>query len=112
MSISISEPMRVALDALYEGKPAPPEVLASLTDAERAEVASLARTARIVGLSLNQPVPTSEMEASALARAHEEMAKKAATALPVKSADKNAPSPSGNNDFGNWFTRLFKKSGS
>ncbi|MBC8135412.1 MAG: hypothetical protein H8F28_05915 [Fibrella sp.] len=115
MSISISEPMRIALDALYEGKPAPPEVLASLTDAERAEVASLARTARVVGLSLNQPIPTSEMESSALARAHEEMAKKTVTAPPssnTNSSDKGTPPASGgNNDTGNWFTRLFKKSG-
>ncbi|MBC7807001.1 MAG: hypothetical protein H7145_12715 [Akkermansiaceae bacterium] len=116
MSISISEPMRVALDALYEGKPAPPEVLASLTDAERAEVASLARTARVVGLSLNQPIPTAEVETSALARAHEEMAKKA-VATPARpansSGDKGSASPSGGgNDSGNWFTRLFKKPGS
>lgn len=114
MSISISEPMRIALDALYEGKPAPPEVLASLTDAERAEVASLARTARVVGLSLNQPIPTSEMESSALARAHEEMAKKAAAAAAVNNAgsDKGSASSQSSNDSGNWFTRLFKKPGS
>lgn len=114
MSISISEPMRIALDALYEGKPAPPEVLASLTDAERAEVASLARTARVVGLSLNQPIPTSEMESSALARAHEEMAKKAAAAAASNStsSDKGSASSQSSNDTGNWFTRLFKKPGS
>ena len=107
--------MRVALDALYEGKPAPPEVLASLTDAERAEVASLARTARVVALSLNQPIPTTEMESSALARAHEEMAKKIAAAPPPpppnKHSGENASASGGGNDSGNWFTRLFKKPG-
>ena len=103
--------MRVALDALYAGKPAPPEVLAALTEAERAEIASLARTARVVGLSLNQPIPTTEMEASALARAHEEMAKKAATApSPNSGNDKNTSAHTGA-DSGNWFTRLFKKPG-
>ena len=105
MSISISEPMRVALDALYEGKPAPPEVLASLTDDERAQVASLARTARFVGLSLNQPVPTSEMQASALARAHAEMAARPASlsSNPNLSEKRGEPEP----NRGNWFTRLF-----
>lgn len=107
--------MRVALDALYEGKPAPPEVLASLSDAERAEVASLARTARVVGLSLNQPIPTSEMESAALERAHEEMAKKiAASPRATPGGGDKAPAPpgAGGNDSGNWFTRLFKKPGS
>lgn len=102
MSISTSEPMRVVLDALYEGRPAPPDALATLTDDERAEVASLARTARIVGLSLNQPVPTTEMESSALARAHDAMAQKGASP-PVQSTERA--------DDGNWFTRLFKKPG-
>ena len=104
--------MRVALDALYEGKTAPPELLATLTDEERAEVASLARTARFVGLSLNQPVPTAEMQASALARAHAEMASR-----PVASHFPQPPLPSEGEggkdpDVGNWFTRLFgRKSG-
>lgn len=100
--------MRVALDALYAGKPAPPEVLAALTEAERAEIASLARTARVVGLSLNQPIPTAEMEASALARAHEEMTKKAAAAP----ASHSTSSGDTGTESGNWFTRLFKKPGS
>ncbi|MBC8141496.1 MAG: hypothetical protein H7Y38_08655 [Armatimonadetes bacterium] len=104
MSISISEPMRVCLDALYEGKPAPEGVLASLSESERAEVASLARTARLVGLSLNQPIPTTEMEASALARAHDAMAQRGATSSATAT-------PEGTADTGNWFTRLFKKSG-
>ncbi len=104
MSISISEPMRVCLDALYEGKPAPPDALASLSENERAEVASLARTARLVTASLQQPVPTAEMEASALARAHEAMAQKGR-------ASPATETPSGAiTDTGNWFTRWFKKS--
>ncbi len=113
--------MRVALDALYEGKPAPPEVLSALTDAERTEIASLARTARVVGLSLNQPVPTAEMQASALARAHEEMAKKPPPTPRDRgnpadrpgSADGSTQRSAGSDaEGGNWFTRLFKKPGS
>ncbi len=104
--------MRIALDALYEGKPAPPEVLASLSDAERTEIASLARTARVVGLSLNQPIPTTEMEVSALARAHAEMARKPpAPVAAEKTLSSNTTSPGERveHEEGNWFTRLFKK---
>ena len=102
MNVSISEPMRHALDALYEGIPAPPEVYAALTPDERAEVASLARTASFVRLSLNQPVPTVETEAAALARAHEAMRRQ----TPASRQDEK-PAPEGEN----WFTRLFRKPG-
>ena len=103
--------MRIALDALYENKPAPPDVLASLSDDERAEIASLARTARLVGLSLNQPVPTAEMQASALARAHEAMAARpdSRTVAPPISRPADAAQPVESAANGNWFTRLFKK---
>ena len=67
---TISEPMRRVLDALLAGEPVPPEAQARLTDAERAEVAALARTAHLTKLTLAKPEPTAEVEAAALARAH------------------------------------------
>lgn len=107
MSISISEPMRITLDALYEGRPAPPEALAALTEKERAEVASLVRTANVVSLSLNQPEPTAEMEAAALSRAHQAMAK--IPSAPANTGGNTENKPESKSDTGNWFTRLFKK---
>src|SRR5580698_10218766 len=86
MSISISEPMRITLDALYQGEPAPPEILACLTEDERAQVASLVRTANVVSVSLNQPTPTADMEAAALARAHQALVNRANPPLPVDEA--------------------------
>jgi len=75
---TISEPMRRVLDALLAGEPVPPEAQARLTDAERAEVASLARTAHLTKLTLAKPEPTAEMEAASLARAHAAFAQRRA----------------------------------
>jgi len=124
MSISISEPMRITLDALYEGHAAPAEAVAALTPAERDEVTRLVRTANLARSSLNQPIPTAEMEAAALQRAHQAMANRIATGAPAsKSAPAKAsppkpitPAPIASRtekekeaDEANWFARLFKK---
>ena len=123
--------MRVTLDALYQGQPAPPEALASLTEAERAQVASLVRTANVVRISLNQPTPSAEMEAAALARAHQAMASRPGPAIPPLPVDEavalaraqqaqakklaaaaampQTDKQDKETDGGNWFTRLFKK---
>lgn len=62
--------MRRVVDALLAGEPVPPDAHAVLTEAERAEVASLARTAHLTKLTLARPEPSAEMEAASLERAH------------------------------------------
>jgi hypothetical protein len=66
----ISEPLRRVLEALIEGASPPQDAQAALTDAERAEVAALARTARLTHLTLQQPDPPSGAAEAALERAH------------------------------------------
>lgn len=74
MDLTISEPMRRVLDALYAGEPVPPDAQAALSEEERAQVAALARTAHLTRLTLNKPEPSAEVEAAALRKAHEAMA--------------------------------------
>ncbi|MES2464523.1 MAG: hypothetical protein V4671_28510 [Armatimonadota bacterium] len=71
MEKTISKTMQRVVDALVAGEPVPAEAQAALTDAERSEVAALARTAHLTKLTLAKPEPTAEMEAAALARARD-----------------------------------------
>ena len=71
MEKTISKSMQRVVDALVAGEPVPAEAQAALTDAERSEVAALARTAHLTKLTLARPEPTAEMEAAALARARD-----------------------------------------
>lgn len=72
-----SEAMRSVVEALIEGKTAPPEAQAALTDAERAEVAALARTAHLTRLTMHKPDPSPTVEAAALSRAQQTLAARA-----------------------------------
>jgi hypothetical protein len=69
-----SEAMRRVVDALLEGQPAPPDAQAALTEAERAEVAALARTAHFAAATLRRPDPPDGAEAAALDRARRALA--------------------------------------
>ena len=71
MEKTISKSMQRVVDALVAGEPVPADAQAALTDAERSEVAALARTAHLTKLTLARPEPTAEMEAAALARARD-----------------------------------------
>ena len=71
MEKTISKSMQRVIDALVAGETVPADAHAALTDAERSEVAALARTAHLTKLTLARPEPTAEMEAAALARARD-----------------------------------------
>lgn len=71
MEKTISKSMQRVVDALVAGAPVPADAQAALTDAERSEVAALARTAHLTKLTLAKPEPSAEMEAAALARARD-----------------------------------------
>lgn len=71
MEKTISKSMQRVVDALVAGEPVPADAQAAMTDAERSEVAALARTAHLTKLTLARPEPTAEMEAAALARARD-----------------------------------------
>jgi len=88
-----SEAMRRVLEAMVAGEPVPPEAHASLSEEERREVAALARTAHVTRLALNQPEPTLEMEAKALARAQATLATNGA-ARPAGATPLAPPPPS------------------
>lgn len=70
-----SPALQRALDALVSGDTARPEELAALSTEEKTELTGLARTARLTHLTLANPEPTQELEAEALARAQERLAK-------------------------------------
>ena len=65
----LSPTLRRVLDALLEGRAIAPQDRAALTEAEWLELRALARTANLTRLSLHQPDPTPQAEASALAEA-------------------------------------------
>ena len=71
MEKTISKSMQRVVDALVAGEPVPADAQAALPEAERGEVAALARTAHLTKLTLARPDPTAEMEAAALARARD-----------------------------------------
>lgn len=76
---SLSEPMRRIVEALVEGVPVPSDAEAALTPEERAEVASLARTANLTYLTLQQPDPPADAEARSLARARDALSQRPPT---------------------------------
>jgi len=105
MDLTISEPMRRVLDALYAGEPVPSDAQAALSDEERAQVAALARTAHLTRLTLQRPDPSAEVEAAALRKAHEAMAaqlQRGGGLASSPASDPKAPRPS-------WLDRLFGK---
>ena len=70
----LSPSLRRVLDALIEGNPIEPADRAALTEAEWIELRALARTANVTRLTLHQPDPTPQAEASALAQAQRTLA--------------------------------------
>ena len=112
-----SEAMRRVLEAMVAGEPVPPEAHASLSEEERREVASLARTSHVTRLALNQPEPTLEMEAKALARAQATLAttsaaRPAGAAAPSIAGGAGAAPPQEEADDGTflqWLARIFGK---
>jgi hypothetical protein len=70
----LSPTLRRVLDALLEGRAIDPKDRAALTEAEWLELRALARTANLTRLSLHQPDPTPQAEASALAEAQKTLA--------------------------------------
>lgn len=93
----ISEPMGRVLDALFEGQPIPSDAQAALTEEERTEVASLARTAHLTSLTLNQPDPTDTQEQTARQKATDALAN-----LPKSGPEKPESQ-------GSWWSRWFQK---
>jgi len=94
-----SPAFRRVVEALLEGQPAPPEDQAALTDAERAEVAALARTAHLTRVTLQMETPDEAAERASLDRARTQLsAQPAGVPLP-------AP-PSRRGSFGAWVRRL------
>jgi|GEM_PF-5358860 hypothetical protein len=67
----LSEPMRRVMEALLEGNPPPAEYQAQLTEAEKQEIAALARTARLTALTLERPTPNPESEEKSLLRSRQ-----------------------------------------
>lgn len=96
----ISEPLRRVLEALIEGAPPPPDAQAALTEAEKAEVAALVRTARLTHLTLQQPEPPTGAAEAALARAQDALAKHPA----LGATDEEPRSP-----LREWWDRLLKR---
>ena len=97
MEKTISKSMQRVVDALVAGTPVPADAQAALTDAERSEVAALARTAHLTKLTLAKPEPSAETEAAALARARDAYEQRragdgTAFALPPET-NENKPSP-------------------
>jgi hypothetical protein len=72
----LSEPMQRVLAALIEGQAPPPDADAALTEAERAEIAALGRTAHLTYIALHQPEPSTVAEEKALDRARKELARR------------------------------------
>jgi hypothetical protein len=70
----LSPTLRRVLDALIEGRNIEPTDRAALTEAEWAELRALSRTANLTRLTLHQPDPTPQAEASALAQAQKTLA--------------------------------------
>ena len=105
---TLSGPMRRVLEALLDDAPAlsdEAEALESLTEAERAEVAALARTANLTALTLHQPDPDQDAAAKALARAEKALERRgSAPSAPA------APEPT-QETRRNWLERLLKRGG-
>jgi hypothetical protein len=72
--ISSSPTLLRVLDALLEGRAVDALDRAALTEAEWFELRALARTANLTRLTLHQPDPTPQAEASALAQAQKMLA--------------------------------------
>ncbi|WP_395088577.1 hypothetical protein [Armatimonas sp.] len=70
----LSPTLRRVLDALLEGRTIESSDRAALTEAEWIELRALARTANLTRLTLHQPDPTPQAEASALAQAQKILA--------------------------------------
>ncbi len=98
----MTEPMRRVLDALAEGVPAPPDAQAALTEAERAEIASLARTTHLAHLTLQQPAPPNEAEQASLGRAQAALENRPAPVGP-----KEGPEPPRKR--AGWLGRFFRR---
>ena len=87
-SDSLSPAYQRALDALLSGETATQPDASALTPDEQTELIGLARTARLTHLTLQRPEPTHELEAEALARAQEKLARVGSRPLPP-----DAPAP-------------------
>lgn len=99
---TLSRPMRLALEALLDDAPPPADALAALTDEERAELASLARTANLTSLTLHQPDPNPDAQANAWAQAEKALDRRAAAPSPPPAAPPPKPRR-------NWLDRLLKR---
>lgn len=86
----LSPQLRQVLEAFIAGEPAPPDVVAALSEADRAEIAALTRTAQFTRLVLQSPLPSPETEAAALARAREAFAKRG---FPIEGMEETEPAP-------------------
>jgi hypothetical protein len=104
----VSPSMQHVLDAMLEGASAPPEALGELTDDERAELASLARTANLTALTLHLPDPNPDAVARALARAEREMERRTPNSSPPADAGtyQEAAQPRRS-----WLDRFLKRGG-
>jgi hypothetical protein len=70
----LSPPVHRVLDALLEGRSIEATDRAALTEEEWMELRALACTANLTRLTLHQPDPTPQAEASALAQAQQTLA--------------------------------------
>lgn len=70
----LSPALRRVLDALLDGETISSADRAELTEAEWDELRALARTANLTRLTLHQPDPTPQAQASALAQAQKTLA--------------------------------------
>jgi sugar/nucleoside kinase (ribokinase family) len=96
--------MRRVLEAMLDDAPAPPDALESLTDEERAEIASLARTANLTALTLHQPDPDPDAAEKALERAEKALERRG----PVPPITQTEPPQETRR---NWLERLLKRGG-
>src|SRR5687767_890102 len=107
-STTLSEPMRRVLDAMIDGQPVPPDAHEALTEAERQELAALARTAQITRLALQQPEPPEAVETQALQRAQKALTQEpplpaARTGSGGGRSDETSPQ----SGWRTWLSRLF-----
>lgn len=80
--VSISDPLRRALDALVDGQPIPDDARARLTDAEHAHLSGLVAASALTRIVLQSPVPSAPAEAASLQKAQARVAARPASGPP------------------------------
>jgi hypothetical protein len=105
----MSEPLRRVMEALVAGLPAPPDAQAALSEDEKAQVAAMGRTSRLVKVALDKGEPPPGAEEAARARAQAALEKRPPTAADQTRFQQNNPDVSEAGGLRGWWNRLRRK---